>query len=94
MICSINKSSRQYVIKMENNGDHSANSTKYSTVHYAIRLTLQGSPKYMRPWLREYVAARCLKVSSSGVREGEERTLLNMELGVLSKGNEATRAPP
>ena len=41
--------------------------------------------KYL-PWLKEKVPAKCLKTSSSGVREGVERTELKMELGVLSKG--------
>ena len=38
------------------------------------------------PWLNEYDPAKCLKTSSSGVREGVERTEEKIELGVLSKG--------
>ena len=35
--------------------------------------TLHGSPKYILAWLSEYVDAKCLNTSSSGVKLGEER---------------------
>ena len=56
--------------------------------------TLQGSPRYIRPWFNEYVVAKCLNTSSSGVNDGLDNTELNMEFGVLSNGYDDTRAPP